>query len=680
MRRSTFVCSVFFGLMSTAFAQDIDTAILSPSVNQFTILDQIERPKERKAFTAIYKKRDAGQRLEAARSFLSAYPDSWLLAEVYDIAAKACIDVGDFREALVYAKESMRLLPENPLLLVPVANVQIQMGLFREGERNARDALEYLDRFARPSSIRETDWPELKRQLQASSLYALARAELTVSPGRGHAAVADLTRAAQLNPNDAEIEYLLGLAQVSLDDRDSAARAFAAAARLPGPVQARALNQLRELHRDAADYPAAPAPSAPDPPATSPGRYAGSEVCRTCHSSQYGAWQQTGMARMFRPYRLEDVFGDFAKHNGLEEAAGGWPARTSVEGDRYYLTARGSDGKWERYPIDFTIGSKWQQAYATRLPNGEIHVFPIQYNKVERSWVNYWKIIDPPGSERANVGLFHAMGLRTNYQANCAPCHTSQLRTAKPGSTAPRDMVFSEGGVNCEMCHGPSAGHVEAMQAGKAYGNSPEDPPVVFAKLDNRGYLSICGQCHMQSAVREEGPQGEWNYSGTSKVFHARYTNRPLTDFSRRAFYKDGRLRETTFIGEAFMRSACYRRGQAQCGHCHNPHPADAATNPTSLKDRDRPDQMCLQCHTGYASRIEAHTHHPVSSDGSRCVNCHMPRIMNSLLFQARTHQIDDIPRADTALRFGQKESPNACLLCHQDKDGQWIASRLQSW
>ena len=680
MRRSTFVCSVFFGLMSTAFAQDIDTAILSPSVNQFTILDQIERPKERKAFTAIYKKRDAGQRLEAARSFLSAYPDSWLLAEVYDIAAKACIDVGDFREALVYAKESLRLLPENPLLLVPVANVQIQMGLFSEGERNARDALEYLERFARPSSIRETDWPELKRQLQASSLYALARAELTVSPGRGHAAVADLTRAAQLNPNDAEIEYLLGLAQVSLDDRDSAARAFAAAARLPGPVQARALNQLRELHRDAADYPAAPSPAALDPPATSPGRYAGSEVCRACHSSQYGAWQQTGMARMFRPYRPENVFGDFTKHTGFEEAAGGWPARTSVEGDRYYLTARGSDGKWERYPIDFTIGSKWQQAYATRLPNGEIHVFPIQYNKVERSWVNYWKIIDPPGSERANVGLFHAMGLRTNYQANCAPCHTSQLRTAKPGSAAPRDMVFSEGGVNCEMCHGPSAGHVEAMQAGKVYGNSPGDPPVVFAKLDNRGYLSICGQCHMQSAVREEGPQGEWNYSGTSKVFHARYTNRPLTDFSRRAFYKDGRLRETTFIGEAFMRSACYRRGQAQCGHCHNPHPADAATNPTSLKDRDRPDQMCLQCHTGYASRIEAHTHHPVSSDGSRCVNCHMPRIMNSLLFQARTHQIDDIPRADTALRFGQKESPNACLLCHQDKDAQWIASRLQSW
>jgi tetratricopeptide (TPR) repeat protein len=246
--------------VSSAFAQEIDTAILSPSTKRFTILDQIERPKERQAFTAIYKKRDPGQRLEAVRSFLSAYPDSWLLAEVYDIAAKACIDVGDFRDALTYATESLRLLPENPLLLVPVANVQVQMGLLREGERSARDAVEYLERFARPSSIREGDWPALKKQLQASSLYALARVELTGTLGKVHAAVADLARAAELNPNDAEIEYLLGLAQVSLNDRDSAARAFAAAARLPGPVQARALNQLREMHRNAADYPLAPTP------------------------------------------------------------------------------------------------------------------------------------------------------------------------------------------------------------------------------------------------------------------------------------------------------------------------------------------------------------------------------------------------------------------------------------
>jgi hypothetical protein len=92
------------------------------------------------------------------------------------------------------------------------------------------------------------------------------------------------------------------------------------------------------------------------------------------------------------------------------------------------------------------------------------------------------------------------------------------------------------------------------------------------------------------------------------------------------------------------------------------------------LKHLNQPNQMCLQCHTDYASRIEAHTHHAVSSEGSRCVSCHMPRIMNSLLFLARTHQTDDIPRAHATLRFEQKESPNACLLCHRDKDAPWVA------
>ena len=121
-------------------------------------------------------------------------------------------------------------------------------------------------------------------------------------------------------------------------------------------------------------------------------------------------------------------------------------------------------------------------------------------------------------------------------------------------------------------------------------------------------------------------------------------------------------------------------KGPAQCANCHDVHPADAATNPTSLKYRDEPDRMCLQCHASYAGRIAAHTHHPVSSEASRCVSCHMPRIMNSLLFVARTHQIDDVPNAAMTMRFGQRESPNACLSCHGEKDAKWASARLLFW
>jgi hypothetical protein len=61
-------------------------------------------------------------------------------------------------------------------------------------------------------------------------------------------------------------------------------------------------------------------------------------------------------------------------------------------------------------------------------------------------------------------------------------------------------------------------------------------------------------------------------------------------------------------------------------------------------------------------------------------VSCHMPRIMDALLFRARTHQIDDIPNAEMTRRFGQEESPNACLLCHRKENAEWVQRRLMEW
>ena len=165
----------------------------------------------------------------------------------------------------------------------------------------------------------------------------------------------------------------------------------------------------------------------------------------------------------------------------------------------------------------------------------------------------------------------------------------------------------------------------------------------------------------------------------TGRPWFVRSVTRSPLEFDQRAVYKDGRFRETTFIGEAFMRSACFRRGTAQCASCHNPHPADADQNRVSIKFRAEPDEMCLQCHSSFRTKIAKHTHHAAESGGSRCVACHMPPIMNSLLFQAASHHIE-IPHAGTTLRFGQKDSPNACLICHTEQTPAWAAERLQSW
>jgi hypothetical protein len=50
-------------------------------------------------------------------------------------------------------------LPENPLLLVLLANVQVHQSQLAEARLSARLALQYLEEFARPVSIGAADWP-----------------------------------------------------------------------------------------------------------------------------------------------------------------------------------------------------------------------------------------------------------------------------------------------------------------------------------------------------------------------------------------------------------------------------------------------------------------------------------------------------------------------------------------
>ena len=670
-----------------ALAQDIDNVVSPAGRKPFTFLDQIEDPQERAEYLRLYRERGPAARRRLAEAFLERRPQSWLLAQVYEIAAKASIDLDDFPAALRFGKESLLLLPENPLLLVPLANVQVQQNALRDAASSAADALEYLYRFGRPSAIPESDWPEIERELRASSYFVMGRVAATEGlsargPGRKaklEAAAAHLSRARRLHDADPESAYLMALVQLALGNTRDAAAQFLAASRTPGPLQAKALSQLRALdHTGIAASEPAPAPAEAVRPPRRQSAYAGSQACRSCHSRQHAAWEHTGMARMFRPYRRENIIGDFSGRTYSDES-GASLARMGASSDGHYFETRGADGLWRSFRVDYTIGSKWQQGYATRDARGQIHVLPIQYNRLEKTWLNYWKLIDPPGSLRTNLDSFHLLAEGTNYQLNCAPCHTSQLGASKNDHQQPQDLVFREAGINCEMCHGPSAGHSAAMAAGKKEERQPSDPPVDFKRLAPREYVRICAQCHMQSAMREPGKAGEYNYSSTGESFAPTYPSRPFVEFSRRAFYKDGRFRETTFIVEALMRSACYRLGQASCGSCHDPHPLDAAANPASLKFRGRPDQMCLQCHPRFAANVEAHTRHAAASEASRCVSCHMPRIMNSVMFLARTHQIDDRPRPDLTLRFGPRESPNSCQLCHLEKDAQWVAAQLRS-
>jgi tetratricopeptide (TPR) repeat protein len=696
-------------LSALSRGQAIDTVMFRDSADAkpFTIIDQIENPQERRAFLKLYGARDPKQRHELAEAFVLNYPQSWLLAQAYEIDAKACIELNEYARAIPLGQQALRLFPENPVLLVPLANVQVQLQQFTAAEESARAALDYLDQFDRPAAITAAEWPRTLTELKASSYFVLGRvATARAVRGAGSEKQQGLLRAENfllqardLNAGDPEISYLLGLTELWLGKQKQAAFCFKEAWRMPGPLQAKALENLRRIYdssiREAAisfdGFVAAvelPAELKAGPTAASvsvsahfrAGGYAGSQACQPCHAAIYDSWQKTGMRRMLRAYRPENVIGDFRVHNQFSDETGAVVARMSMGSDKHHFAVRDKAGDWRTYPVDYTIGSKWQQAYATRLPSGDIHVFPIQYNAIRKKWINYWKVIDPPGSPRAVVTLFNQLGTTTSYQINCAPCHTSQLRATKQDPSSGHDFEFRETGINCEMCHGPAQDHALAMTSGQRYAKNALEPPVDFRNISAREYIAICGQCHAQSALHQQTQKGEINYATQSASFFPAQLSQPFGDVSRRAFYKDGRFRETTFIAEAFRRTACFRKGQAHCGYCHQPHAPDAAVNPTSLKFPNDPDRMCLQCHGRFTTNPSAHTHHPASAEASRCVSCHMPPIMNSVLFRARTHQIDDIPNTEMTARFGAEESPNACLLCHSDKGVGWVKLRLQTW
>jgi predicted CXXCH cytochrome family protein len=644
-----------------------------------TVFDEITDRKERVAFQRIWNdKRDPKRRLQSVLMFLELYPRSVVLRESYEIAAEASFAVKDYPDAMKWGQRALRIMPENAPLLLLVADLASRQRLLDLSESCARDALRCLAHAAAPASIAPDRWSQQRDELRGTAYFILGR----VAALRASYASAEelLSTSLALHPRDAEAQYTLGLTRKALHRSADAAACFAEAIRLGGPLAGAATAELRLIYdalpvegsRNFEQYAAALRwrPVAPTALTSRSAirRYAGAASCHECHPNEFRSWQATGMAKMFRVYRAEDVMGDFSGNQVVEKYA-----RLVSANGRASIEIRNGRGSWTRYPVDYLIGSKWQQAYAARSPNGEIRVLPIQFNRA-KGWVNYWKTVDGDGSTRTDISRFDEKPDGTLYQTDCAPCHTSQLLYSD-GPDKPLSASF-DGGINCEMCHGPSADHV----ASQGKDNGPGGTPVDFKKISAEQSVAICAQCHMQSAVHEPAGGGAVNYTETGGSFVRTYSVHALSDFSRKAFYSDGRFRATTFIVESFTRSRCFRKGGATCASCHDPHPANAAINPTSLKFAPDSDEMCLQCHFDFRDTITAHSGHAAGNMGARCVSCHMPKITDAVMFSARSHQIDDIPDAGMTARFGPSDSPNACLICHRNESVSWLDDQLRAF
>jgi predicted CXXCH cytochrome family protein len=364
--------------------------------------------------------------------------------------------------------------------------------------------------------------------------------------------------------------------------------------------------------------------------------YAGSAACAVCHPALYARWKKTRMANVVRDPRThpEAVLGDFSKRD---------PALT-----------------FSLKEVAFVYGSKWKQRYFEKVGD-DYYPLPAQWDIRHGVWRPY---LVKAGSDWWTAHYGSSNRERPTGPL-CDGCHSVNYDAAA--------KTVTEWNVGCERCHGPGAEH-----ARRPSGANIVNP----ARLDSIAANDVCIQCHSQGRPKHNPIAG--------KYFDWPVGYRPglrLRDFWRLEEHKPG---ETTFThfadgsahknrmqGNDFVRSVMYTRG-VTCFSCHDVHGTENDADllkPASV--------MCLECHGPkspngpHAGAIEQHTQHKTGSPGGECVECHMPRIAQTIAdVNVRSHTFVFIPPART-VQFGM---PNACNVCHKDKSPEWAAEHVSSW
>ena len=95
----------------------------------------------------------------------------------------------------------------------------------------------------------------------------------------------------------------------------------------------------------------------------------------------------------------------------------------------------------------------------------------------------------------------------------------------------------------------------------------------------------------------------------------------------------------------------------------------------TGSRTRRQANDACLPCHAKTVADAPAHTHHKAGTAGNECISCHMP-----MTEFARMRRSDHSMRPPTPATTLLYNSPNACNLCHTNKDAAWADKLVREW
>ena len=381
----------------------------------------------------------------------------------------------------------------------------------------------------------------------------------------------------------------------------------------------------------------------------------GSVGCRECHEKFYQLWSSSfhGLAmQAFTPRlskeKLTEPLGDLA--------AGALRYRADLGGETAWVVEQGPKGE-RRYRIDYAVGGKNVFYFLTPLEKGRLQVLPVAYDVRRKEWFLTTDSHLRPFSDNA-APLPWTDPLYT-FNTSCHGCHVSQVSTNYDLSTDSYRTTWTEPGINCETCHNPGAEHVRVARE-TPKGEPLKDPKIIVTKTFTvEQHNSTCGPCHAKmSPVSPVFTPGE--------RFFDHYDLAALEDPD---FSPDGRDLGENYTFTRWMMSPCVKSGKMSCMHCHT------SSGRYRFRKPEDADKACLPCHEERVANAAAHSRHPAGSEASRCISCHMPMTEFARMRRSDHSMLPPAPAATIAWK-----SPNACNLCHADRDAAWADNLVRAW
>jgi hypothetical protein len=341
--------------------------------------------------------------------------------------------------------------------------------------------------------------------------------------------------------------------------------------------------------------------------------YVGDESCRTCHSSIYTQFKQTGMGRstavpssadlsaLAKPIKLVDkeshrTYSVYARDGKMFHQE----SETDATGHTVFS---------ETHEIAYTVGAG-DVGKSYLIANGDaLFVSPISYY----TRIGGWDL--SPGYKQ---GFFQ--GFTRRVVDLCVDCHTGMPQVVAGTHNRFQQPPFRFLTVGCERCHGPGAIHVRQHTQEASTGESGLDP-IEFSIVNPRKLRSevrddVCAQCHLAGDARVLLPGKDY------------LDFRPGTPLGEVAaiFSVPQTIKGNHFVAldqfEQMKMSQCWAgsAGRLGCISCHDPH-VQLHSDQAAEFFRGR----CLECHTTNSCRAPK-AQRQATAPADNCVQCHMPK------------------------------------------------------